>query len=88
MLDPRRLITLWASTVCYRDCFTFTFTLSLNVSGTNCPSVVIFIMFLIRHRSLFSSIRPLIIVAERFNSLSSYTPIESIVVEELATFRI
>jgi hypothetical protein len=23
MWDPRRLITLWAFTTCYRDCFTF-----------------------------------------------------------------
>jgi hypothetical protein len=27
MWDPRRLTTLWASTACYRDIFTFTFLL-------------------------------------------------------------
>jgi hypothetical protein len=26
MWEPRRLTTLWASTACYRDSFTFTFT--------------------------------------------------------------
>jgi hypothetical protein len=35
MWDPRRLTTLWASTACYRDSFTFTFcyTPILFVSG-------------------------------------------------------
>jgi hypothetical protein len=29
MWEPRRLTTLWASTVCYRDSFTDTFTLQV-----------------------------------------------------------
>jgi hypothetical protein len=32
MCEPRRLITLWASTACYRDIFIFSFTILLSGS--------------------------------------------------------
>jgi hypothetical protein len=42
MWDPQRLTTLWASTACYRDSFTFLPTQSLNKElkkeGNNHPS--------------------------------------------------
>jgi hypothetical protein len=40
MLEPRRLTTLWASTVCYRDSFTF-FNMSRYVFSTSTQEMLI-----------------------------------------------